>query len=91
MSEHIEPYFPRLFTPPIIQDISEYNNLDTSMLKTYIKKQQDIIDRQAIIIKEYENEINNLKIDVSEIKHLLRGRQFMTRSVSFENNDHNTN
>jgi len=90
MSEHIETFYPRLFTPPIIQ--TDYNkNFNTSMVTTYLEKQQDIIDRQAIIIKEHENEINNLKIEISEIKHLLHGRQFMKRSVSFENNDNITN
>jgi len=89
MSEHnIESCYPRLFTPPIIEDSFKDNNLDTPTIKNYLQKQQTIITKQANIIKEHENEINNLKNEISEIKHLLHGKQFMKRSISFESNDH---
>ena len=86
MSEHdvptyvINEHIPRLFTPPILENYTNTNNnndLTILMLRSIIKKQQDIIDK-------HDTEINNLKTSLDEITLLLKGRQFMNRSLSFE-------
>ena len=78
MSEH---NIPRLFTPPIIENYTDSNNdLTLPILKSVIKKQQDIIDRHDV-------ELDILKTSLQEIRLILNGRQFMNRSVSFESNE----
>lgn len=94
MSEHNTPSYtmsehntPRLFTPPILENYTDNvnnNDLTIPMLRSIIKKQQDIIDTQSIIINKHDTEINNLKTSLDEITLLLKGRQFMNRSLSFE-------
>jgi hypothetical protein len=88
MSEHNTPFYtipehniPRLFTPPIIENYTDINNeLTLPILKSVIKKQQDIIDRHDV-------ELDILKTSLQEIRLILNGRQFMNRSVSFESNE----
>lgn len=83
MNEH---NIPRLFTPPILENHTNNNDITFPMLKTIIKKQQDIIDNQCKILNKHDIEIDNLKTSLQEIKHILNGRQFIHRSVSFESN-----
>ena len=88
MSEHNIPFYtipehniPRLFTPPIIENYTDSNNdLTLPILKSVIKKLQDIIDRHDV-------ELDILKTSLQEIRLILNGRQFMNRSVSFESNE----
>ena len=76
---------PRLFTPDILQRYMNANDeVSLPVLKTIIKKQQDIIDNQGKIINRHEAEIEGLKTSLQEIRLILNGRQFMNRSISFE-------
>ena len=82
MSEH---NLPRLFTPDILHRYMNANDeLSLPVLKTIIKKQQDIIDKQGKRINTHDVEIEVLKTSLQEIRLILNGRQFMNRSVSFE-------
>jgi hypothetical protein len=82
MSEH---NLPRLFTPDILHRYMNANDeLSLPVLKTIIKKQQDIIDKQDKRINTHDVEIEVLKTSLQEIRLILNGRQFMNRSVSFE-------
>ena len=82
MSEHD---LPRLFTPDILHRYMNANDeLSLPVLKTIIKKQQDIIDKQDKRINTHDVEIEVLKTSLQEIRLILNGRQFMNRSVSFE-------
>lgn len=82
---HLHNHFPRLLTPSSIQRTLNLNTGDSlPMLKNIIITQQGSIDKQNTIINEHEKEIQTLKTSLSEIKHLLQGRQFINRSVSFE-------
>ena len=76
---------PRLFTPSIIHRTANiHNDFAVPVLKSILANQQGIIDKQGKIINDHEREIQDLKTSLSEIRHLLQGRQFMNRSVSFE-------
>ena len=78
MSEHNTP---RLFTPPILENyIDNKDELTLPVLKAIIKKQQDIIDNHDV-------EIEIMKTSLQEIRHILNGRQFVNRSISFESTD----
>lgn len=88
MSEHNTPSYimsehntPRLFTPPILENYVDNNHdLSLPVLKSIIKKQQEIIDNHDV-------EIEIMKTSLQEIRHILNGRQFINRSVSFESNE----
>lgn len=82
MSEH---NFPRLFTPPILTQYSD--ELTIIDLNSIIKKQQTIIDTQGKLIIKHEADINSLHTSLQEIKHILNGRQFMKRGLSFESDN----
>ena len=83
-----EPTLPRLFTPTILYQYMDGNEeLTLPMLQTIIHKQQDIIDKQCKIITSHGDEIDTLIATLSEIMHILNGRQFMNRSVSFESTE----
>lgn len=82
MSEH---NFPRLFTPPILTQYSD--ELTIIDLNSIIKKQQTIIDAQGKLIIKHEADINSLHTSLQEIKHILNGRQFMKRGLSFESDN----
>tara|TARA_B110000879_G_C11148614_1_gene503537 strand:+ start:818 stop:1075 length:258 start_codon:yes stop_codon:yes gene_type:complete len=82
MSEHD---LPRLFTPDILHRYMNANDeLSLPVLKTIIKKQQDIIDKQGKRINTHDVEIEVLTTSLQEIRLILNGRQFMNRSLSFE-------
>ena len=82
MSEH---NLPRLFTPDILHRYMNANDeLSLPVLKTIIKKQQDIIDKQGKRINTHDVEIEVLKTSLQEIRLILNGRQFMNRRLSFE-------
>lgn len=82
MSEH---NIPRLFTPDILHRYMNANDdISLPVLKTIIKRQQDIIAKQGELINKHDVEIEGLKTSLQEIRLLLNGRQFMNRSVSFE-------
>jgi len=82
MSEH---NLPRLFTPDILHRYMNANDeLSLPVLKTIIKKQQDIIDKQGKRINTHDVEIEVLKTSLQEIRLILNGRQFINRSLSFE-------
>ena len=85
MSEH---NLPRLFTPDVLQRYMNANDdISLPVLKTIIKKQQDIIDKQGELINKHNVEIEVLKTSLQEVRLILNGRQFMNRSVSFESNE----
>ena len=82
MSEH---NLPRLFTPNLLQRYMNSNDdISIPVLKTIIKKQQEIIDKQGTLISKHDSEIEVLKTSLQELRLILNGRQFMNRSVSFE-------
>ena len=82
MSEH---NLPRLFTPDVLQRYMQANDdISLPVLKTIIKKQQEIIDKQGTLISKHDSEIESLKTSLQDIRLILNGRQFMNRSVSFE-------
>jgi len=82
MSEH---NLPRLFTPNLLQRYMNSNDdISIPVLKTIIKKQQEIIDKQCTLISKHDSEIEVLKTSLQEVRLILNGRQFMNRSVSFE-------
>ena len=82
MSEH---NLPRLFTPDLLQRYMNSNDdISIPVLKTIIKKQQEIIDKQGTLISKHDSEIEVLKTSLQEVRLILNGRQFMNRSVSFE-------
>tara|TARA_B110000285_G_C15037783_1_gene570248 strand:- start:143 stop:346 length:204 start_codon:yes stop_codon:yes gene_type:complete len=60
------------------------DELSLPVLKTIIKKQQDIIDKQDKRINTHDVEIEVLKTSLQEIRLILNGRQFINRSLSFE-------
>jgi len=66
------------------------DELSLPVLKTIIKKQQDIIDKQGKRINTHDVEIEVLKTSLQEIRLILNGRQFMNRSVSFEYTEYPT-
>lgn len=82
MSEH---NFPRLFTPPILTQYSD--ELTMFDLNAIIKKQQTIIDAQGKLIIKHEADINSLHTSLQEIKHILNGRQFIKRGLSYESDE----
>lgn len=85
MSEH---NFPRLFSPPIIEHYKDtQDDITLSTLTNIIQKQQDIINTQGKLITKHETDINSLHTSLQEIKHLLNGRQFMRRGLSFESDN----
>jgi hypothetical protein len=85
MSEHNTP---RIFKTPILENYVDNNDdLTLPVLKSIIKKQQDIIDKQCKIINRHDVEIEIMKTSLQEFRLILNGRQFMNRSVSFESND----
>ena len=82
MSEHD---LPRLFTPDILHRYMNANDeLSLPVLKTIIKKQQDIIDKQGKRINTHDVEIEVLKTSLQEIRLILNGRQFINISLSLE-------
>ena len=69
MSEHD---LPRLFTPDILHRYMNANDeLSLPVLKTIIKKQQDIIDKQGKRINTHDVEIEVLKTSLQEIRLIL--------------------
>lgn len=66
-------------------NLSQLFNISTTdtKLNTLISSLKIIINQQYHFIKKHENEIAELQKSLSEIKHILSGRQFM-RSMSCE-------
>ena len=76
MSEHD---LPRLFTPDILHRYMNANDeLSLPVLKTIIKKQQDIIDKQGKRINTHDVEIEVLEIVVvlADISFILLNHEF---------------
>lgn len=66
-------------------NLSQLSNISTTdpNINTLISSLKIIINQQYHFITKHENEIADLQKSLSEIKHMLSGRQFM-RSMSCE-------
>ena len=95
MSEHNTPSYimsehntPRIFKTVVLDNyVDDKDDLTLPVLKSIINKQQDIINKQGKIINTHDVEIEIMKTSLQEIRHILNGRQFINRSVSFESNE----
>lgn len=67
---------------PNLSQLSNISTRDTNII-TLVSSLKIIINQQYHFIKKHENEIAELQKSLSEIKHILSGRQFM-RSMSCE-------
>ena len=67
---------------PNLSQLSNISTRDTNII-TLVSSLKIIINQQYHFIKKHENEIAELQKSLSEIKHMLSGRQFM-RSMSCE-------
>lgn len=66
--------------------LSQLSSIDTNTnvnMNNLISALQIIINQQYDIIKRHEKEIHELHTSLSDIKHILSGRQFL-RSLSSE-------
>lgn len=68
---------------PTLSQLSSISTNSDVNLNNLISALQIIINQQYNIIKRHENEIKELHKSLSEIKHMLSGRQFL-RSLSSE-------
>lgn len=67
---------------PNLSQLSNISTTDTNM-SNLISSLKIIINQQYHFIKKHEKEIMELQTSLSDIKHMLSGRQFM-RSMSCE-------
>lgn len=68
-----------------MSQLRDENSYSTTRLYAKLEQLMNRNDTQDNIITDLQTRVNKLEQELLEIRHLLSGRQFLQRSLSYEN------